>query len=166
MRGVTSSLRELFEGRDLGPPSLFLGIAISRQEQPLAISINQQHYIKQLGERFGLQHAKPASTPLPAGTVLRATTEQDKPAGPEFAALVGSLMYLSSCTRPDIAHAVSTLARHMANPSHQHLLAACHVLHFEFCSTNEQAADGLTKAQSPQLHRRFCALIGLTHVQY
>ena len=44
--------------------------------------------------------------------------------------LVGGLLYLVSCTRPDIAHAVGMLARFMDNPGTQHWEAAKYVLRY------------------------------------
>ncbi|XP_040367506.1 secreted RxLR effector protein 161-like [Rosa chinensis] len=41
---------------------------------------------------------------------------KDKP----YASLVGSLMYVHVCTRPDIAYSVGILGRFQTNPGHAH----------------------------------------------
>ncbi len=41
-----------------------------------------------------------------------------------YAQLVGKLLYLASCTRPDIATAISHLSRFMANPTHSRWVQA------------------------------------------
>lgn len=43
---------------------------------------------------------------------------------------MGSLIFIANGTRPDIAHAVSSLARHMANPTENHWRAATGVLQY------------------------------------
>ena len=48
----------------------------------------------------------------------------------DFASLVGSLLYLANCTRPDISFAVGTLARHLRNPFSVHLKAVKHLLRY------------------------------------
>ena len=70
--------------------------------------------------------AKPVNTPLSAHFKL---SSQLCPSSNEeleymfkvsYANVVGCLMYLMVCTRPDISHAVSVVSRYMANPVKVH----------------------------------------------
>ena len=47
-----------------------------------------------------------------------------------YAELVGSLLYLSQCTRPDISHAVGVLTRHMSSPKLAHWELAKRILRY------------------------------------
>ena len=47
-----------------------------------------------------------------------------------YQSVIGSLIYLATWTRVDIAYAVSALAAHMANPSRDHHVALKHLLHY------------------------------------
>ena len=44
--------------------------------------------------------------------------------------LIGSLMYLTTCTRPDLAFAVGHLSRYVERPTQQHIGAAKRVLRY------------------------------------
>ena len=48
----------------------------------------------------------------------------------EYARVIGSLMYLMSCTRPDIAFTVSSLSRFTSNPGENHWKAIVRVLRY------------------------------------
>jgi hypothetical protein len=50
----------------------------------------------------------------------------DKPYG----SVVGAVMYLATCTRPDISYAVGVLARFISNPGRAHWVAAMHLLRY------------------------------------
>ena len=47
-----------------------------------------------------------------------------------YSELVGSLLYLATCSRPDIQYAAGALARHLAAPARQHWEAAKGVLRY------------------------------------
>ncbi|CAI7866088.1 unnamed protein product [Closterium sp. NIES-54] len=66
-------------------------------------------------QRFGFQYSLPQPTPLPTGHSLSAppSDESVEPSGP-YPELVGCLMYLMTCTRPDLAYPLSLLARYVA----------------------------------------------------
>ncbi|CAI7863940.1 unnamed protein product [Closterium sp. NIES-54] len=86
---------------------------------------------------FGFQYSLPQSTPLPTGHSLSAPPldESVEPSG-LYPELVGCLMYLMPCTRPDLAYPLSILARYVAPGRHrpEHWEAAKRVLRY-LCST-------------------------------
>ncbi|CAI7893046.1 unnamed protein product [Closterium sp. NIES-53] len=87
---------------------------------------------------FGFRYSSPQSTPLPTGHSLSAppSDESVEPSGP-YPELVGCLMYLMTCTQPDLAYPLSILARYVA-PGRQrpeHWEAAKRVLCY-LCSTS------------------------------
>ncbi|CAI7857624.1 unnamed protein product [Closterium sp. NIES-53] len=89
-------------------------------------------------QRFGFTYSSPQSTPLPTGRSLSdpPSDESVEPSGP-YAELVGCLMYLMTCTRPDLAYPLSLLARYVAPGRHRkgHWDAAKRVLRY-LCSSS------------------------------
>jgi len=47
-----------------------------------------------------------------------------------YLSVVGSLMYTSMATQPDITYAFSHLAKYSANPGQTHWMATQHVIHY------------------------------------
>ncbi|CAI7757197.1 unnamed protein product, partial [Closterium sp. NIES-54] len=88
-------------------------------------------------QRFSFQISLPQPAPLSTGHSLSAppSDESVEPSGP-YPKLVDSLMYLMTCTRPDLAYPLSLLARYVALGRHQkvHWDAEKRVLHY-LCST-------------------------------
>ncbi|CAI7750792.1 unnamed protein product [Closterium sp. NIES-54] len=84
-------------------------------------------------QRFSFTYSSPHSTPLPTGHSLSAppSDESVELSGP-YPKLVGCLMYLMTCTRPDLAYPLSLLARYVAPGRHQkvHWDAAKRVLRY------------------------------------
>ncbi|CAI7892474.1 unnamed protein product [Closterium sp. NIES-54] len=94
--------------------------------------------VQQVLQRFGFTYSSPQSTPLPTGQSLSAppSDESVEPSGP-YPELVGCLMYLMTCTRPDLAYPLSLPARYVAPGRHRkvHWDAAKRVLRY-LCSTS------------------------------
>ncbi|CAI7746079.1 unnamed protein product, partial [Closterium sp. NIES-54] len=88
-------------------------------------------------QRFGFTYSLPQSTPLPTGLSLSPPPLDEfvEPSGP-YPELVGCLMYLMTCTRPDLAYPLSILARYVAPGRHrkEQMDAAKRVLRY-LCST-------------------------------
>ncbi|CAI7861743.1 unnamed protein product [Closterium sp. NIES-54] len=93
--------------------------------------------VQQVLQRFGFTYSSPQSTPLPTGHSLSAPPldETVEPSG-LYPKLVGCLMYLMTCTRPDLAYPLSLLACYVAPDRHRkvHWDAAKKVLRY-LCST-------------------------------
>ncbi|CAI7903135.1 unnamed protein product, partial [Closterium sp. NIES-54] len=102
------------------------------------ITLTQLHMVQQVLQRFGFTYSSPQSTPLPTGHSLLAppSDESVEPSGP-YPELVGCLMYLITCTRPDLAYSLSLLARYVAPGRHRkvHWDAAKRMLRY-LCSTS------------------------------
>ncbi|CAI7852223.1 unnamed protein product [Closterium sp. NIES-54] len=102
------------------------------------ITLTQSHMVHQVLQRFGFWYSSPLSTPLPTGHSLSAppSDESVEPSGP-YPELVGCLMYVMTCTRPDLAYPLSILARYVAPERHrpEHWEAAKRVLRY-LCSTS------------------------------
>ena len=111
---------------DLGPVSWLLGIKITRNREEHTISLSQTAYIEQIVERFGLSDAKAYATPMVPGVVYSrgespsAPIEADRMRRVPYREAIGSLMYASVATRPDITFAVSTLSQFLDNPGDAH----------------------------------------------
>ena len=133
---VVQELGNHFKLRDLGPTSFLLGIEITRDRSNRRIMLSQRQYVLDMLERFGMASCAPVATPM--GPKVRLTTS-DAPSSAEdkatmsaipYLSAVGSLMYLCTCTRPDIAYAVCLLARFSSNPGWSHWLAVKHLFRY------------------------------------
>ena len=114
----------------------FLGMVIERLGERGPIYIHQRPYITDILARFKHTDCKVASTAAEPGLKLSKaqmpTTDAAKSAmkGTPYKQLVGALLYLANCTRPDIAQAVSSCARFAGNPGPVHWKALKHVLRY------------------------------------
>lgn len=104
-----------FEMKDLGELKTYLGIDISRDQRSGFFSLHQGKYITSLLNKFDMVDCHDVSMPLDPGHDLTDPQLASPPApGKPYAQLVGSLMYLMVCTRPDLAFTICTLSRFMA----------------------------------------------------
>ncbi|KAJ9523409.1 hypothetical protein QJQ45_005317 [Haematococcus lacustris] len=127
---VKQRLSSVFGIKDLGQTRWFLGMQISRDRAQGTLQLDQQQYIKELLSTYNMTEAHSKAVPMAPGTKLVKEGDALDTAHHSYSALVGSLLYLSCCTRPDIAYAVGALARHLAAPTQQHWAAPKAVLSY------------------------------------
>ena len=102
----------------------FLGMEIKLDYKEQSVHINQNKYLNSLLERFNKKDLNPVTTPVEAGVRLdKATDIANKNDLQLYQQQVGSLIYLATKTRPDIAYAVNRCARYMSNLDLTHFRA-------------------------------------------
>ncbi|CAI7859797.1 unnamed protein product, partial [Closterium sp. NIES-53] len=135
---VKSELQKRHTCTDLGELRSYLGLQITRDRAQRTITLTQSHMVQQVLQRFDFTYSSPQATPLSTRHSLSAlpSDESVEPSGP-YPELVGCLMYLMTCTRPDLAYPLSILARYVAPGRHrpEHMAAAKRVLR-NLCSTS------------------------------
>ena len=116
--------------KSLGKLNLLLGIEININNN--FISLSHSHYIDFLLDKYGLTDANPVSTPMDPNVKFDITTESDEEQSVAkknlkithgYAQLIGSLVYLTLASHPDISYVVNRLAQFTSNPKSVHWTA-------------------------------------------
>ncbi|CAI7894958.1 unnamed protein product, partial [Closterium sp. NIES-54] len=145
---VKSELQKRHTCTDLGELRSYLGLQITRDKVRRTITLTQSHMVQQVLQRFDFTYSSPQATPLSTHHLLSAlpSDESIEPSGP-YPELVGCLMYLMTCTRPDLAYPRRILARYVAPGRHQpeHMAAAKRVLRYLVCKL-KKSIYGLKQA--------------------
>ena len=124
-----------FRAKHVGQLSWFLGVEVT-QHANFQVTLSQSQYVSKLIERFVptrpasvIKHAMPCN-PLTFQSLTCAKTEieRDKASRLPYLQLIGSLLYLSTMTRPDIAYHMSVLCSLMHDPTTTAYYAAVDLL--------------------------------------
>ena len=126
---LVAEIGAIFEITTSSGADFFIGMEIEQQGNQLMLS--QRRYTELVLDRFGMANCSPNATPS-ENRRLRKEEGQllDKVGKGLYMEMVGSLLYLSGGTRPDIAWAVGDLCRHMSAPTDVHMVAAKRVLRY------------------------------------
>ncbi|GAA5978434.1 hypothetical protein JCM11641_007945, partial [Rhodosporidiobolus odoratus] len=120
LNAILDSLSEKLEGKlkkvDTG---LFLGMRVRRLKDG-GVELDQSHYAKSVLERFFPDGLTSRTTPLDSDYSSISPAAEDERFDCPYRELLGALVYLSSCTRPDLAFALSFASRFSACPAERH----------------------------------------------
>ncbi|KAH9670173.1 hypothetical protein KPL70_016878 [Citrus sinensis] len=125
IKSTKNMLKSKFDMKDMGLADVILGIKISRASNGLILS--QTHYVDKILRKFTKDDNTMSKTPLDTSIHL-SKNRGDGISQVEYARIIGSLMYLTSCTRPDLAYTVSKLSRYTNNLGTVHWKAIVRVL--------------------------------------
>jgi hypothetical protein len=122
---------KVWECRDLGEAKEYLGIRIIRDRKNRTLTLDQSAYAQKVVQRFVLDKAKSARTPLPTGyNPNKNDADPDPKLRSLYQSVIGSLLYIMLGTRPDIAFAVIKMSQFSANPSQDHLNRALYIVRY------------------------------------
>ena len=127
IKNVLSKLKSKFE-IVVTKPNVFVGVEITRSFKTKKIFINQKTYAMNVIKRFGMESAKPVSTPIECNINLMNAKKCDESI--PYREIIGSLMFLASVSRPDIAYSVNYLSRFLNAYDRTHWNAAKRVLSY------------------------------------
>ena len=119
------------------PIKYLLGILIRQDLSSGTISLTQELAAQKLADAFLTTEEKEmafkARHPMKHSKSLpRCDTKEIEDSEFHYLSAIGSLLYISGCTRPDIAAAVGILARHGATPGTEHVKAAKHLIQYVY----------------------------------
>ena len=88
--------------------------------------MSQEQYINKVLERFRMDKAKVVTSPLSNHFKLKSSQgpstdkEKEDMKNVPYASVMGNLMYVMVCTRPDISHAVGVVSHFLSNLGREH----------------------------------------------
>ena len=146
----------------LGSLSHFLGIKFtwSQERNHTTVHLSQEAFADHLIAMAGLDtlSSSPNKTPyrsgLPVDIIDPAPQESRQSIDfislqQEYRSLVGSLLWLSQATRPDLAAITSILAKHQTHPTHTHIKAAQYAI--KYLISNKSFGITFTNKPQPEL---------------
>ena len=119
--------------KDMSELHYCLRITITHDQENGSIEMHQKQYILKMLEKCKLMDAKTVSTPANPNVKLCKDDKVSKPVDTTlYQSMVGSLLYLSTATRPDISQAVgvNVAAKFSSSPSEAHLTAVKRIMRY------------------------------------
>ncbi|CAI7929797.1 unnamed protein product, partial [Closterium sp. NIES-54] len=153
IQNVQQQLMKNFKCKTLGEVKYYLGMHVDRDLDHRWLKLHKEKFIKELGEKYGIENERKVATPLPAEFKLVKAAEDEGVEAKEqqqFQSLVGSLLYAAVHTRPDISFSVGQLARVVQNPSEEQVDAAERVVKY----LNSHPSIGVQYSASAQVKQK------------
>ena len=128
---IKAALADRFDVKDMSELHYFLGVKIIQDHRKGTIWMGQPLYTENLISNFNMHDAKTCKTPVNPSIKLTKSNDNSTCIDMEqYQSAVGKLIYLSTRTLPDIAYAVSSVAKFTSRPTQQHWTAVKHILRY------------------------------------
>jgi hypothetical protein len=130
---IKGEIKKAFGIKDLGPLRTFLGMQFEQNLENCELWIHQEMFIDSLLLEYELTNCNAVKTPLDRDHPLGLPTDLHAPIANlthSFQRLVGSLLFLQTCSRSNISFAALLLSQHCSCPEPRHFAAAKRVLHY------------------------------------
>ena len=121
IKSVISYLKKHLEVKDF-EAKCFLGLQIEKLSNG-SIKVHQEAYVNKIVNRFNMSECKSVCTPVDCNQNLGDFINEENNISFPYREAVGSLMYLSVGTRPDISYAVGVVSRYLERPNQVHVNA-------------------------------------------
>ena len=131
-----NEIRARYKITDLGPISWVLSMKVIQDHVTQTISLSQEPYVDAIISKYNFSDLKPISIPMDPSIQLSRTSSAKSIADTAhmknipYRAAVGSLMYLTVGTHPDIMFTVSTVAQFCQDPGPEHWEVVKHIYRY------------------------------------
>jgi len=137
-----------------------LGIQIQRDRFHKTLLLSQEKYINDLLTKFNMATSHSVATPLEAG-IRYSRHQPDNPPSSEqhlmdkvpYKQAIGSLQYLVTCTRWDLAFPVNHLAQFMQDPTPAHWLGVKRIFRYLRGTSKQGLVYSSSLSVPPSLHQ-------------
>lgn len=145
----------------------FLGMAITRDPAAGTLTLSQPTFVDELAKKHGFDVNVTYNQTIPIPDI-RPDFDGGAPLKPdnEYPSLVGSLLYLANCTRPDISFAVNTLARHLRTPCEKHMGLAKQLLRYALTTKHLSLTYSPPAPSNPLSPSKSVTIIGYSDSDY
>ena len=149
LKVVKEMLSARFKMKDLGKLRHFLGIVFDQSEG--CVKMSQKRYVENILERFNTQDCKPRVTPSEQklNYINDAQVMSDVK---KYREAVGSLIYLTTCTRPDLSFVVSKLSQYFTEPTEEQWTTVKHVMRYLKGTSEKEMCFTKSPNEKLQLH--------------
>ncbi|OQR85104.1 retrovirus-related Pol polyprotein from transposon TNT 1-94 [Achlya hypogyna] len=118
LQSTTRALEDKYQVKTLGPVSRCLGINVHRSKS--GMFLEQSNLVAELLVKHNMIDCHPQSTPIAVEHHMYDDGGPSDVTPSEMREIVGSLLWLASCTRPDIAFATNLMTRFLNTPNEHH----------------------------------------------
>ena len=128
---VKASLSEKFDVKDLGELHYFLGVQVGQDHKRGTVWMGQPTFTDSVLQKYNMSEAKSAKSLVSVNSkLLKASEECELVDQVLYQSAVGSLLYLATRTRPDIAFGINNVARFCYKPTKQHWMAVKRIFRY------------------------------------
>ena len=125
------AIHKEFKSTEAGPVNRILGIQVHRDWKKKTLILEQSQYAERLLKDYSMHEATPVSTPIDGYTSITTSQPDEQRADQrEYQKRIGSLMFLMTATRPDLAFVIGKLSQHCCDPTIRHMNAVNRVLRY------------------------------------
>ena len=118
---IKDQMKKRFRMHDLRSVSFYLGMNIKRNREHHMIDIHQHSYIRTILAIFRMDESRPVAPPM---TIKLQKRKPDEEACDLtiYQLMIGSLMYATTATQPDIAYAIGVHSQYNHHPVNEHMI--------------------------------------------
>ncbi len=125
---IVDKISKKYGIKEYQPLDYVLGMEVIQQQNHILLS--QKSYIQRLLNKHNMDKCHGVCTPMNPNVQIDRDSDGEPADETLYRSIIGGLAYCMTCTRPDIAFAVSKLSRYLNKPTKNHLLAAQHLLRY------------------------------------